>query len=174
MSDLPKLLDRISAPDVSAGVDAQRWLDQLTKPPGVWGRIGELARRLAEITGRCPPAVEHPVIFTLAGDHGVVAEGVSAYPQVVTAQMVENLLRGGAAVNVLARHAGARVIVADLGVAGPLPSHPALRQMRVAAGTRNSAREPAMTPDQALAAIDAGVRLVDAERDSGIDLIGTG
>ena len=120
MADLLKRLDRISAPDVSAGVDAQRWLDQLTKPPGSLGRLEELARRLAEITGRCPPAVEHPVIFTLAGDHGVVEEGVSAYPQVVTAQMVENFIRGGAAVNVLARHAGARVVVADFGVAAPL------------------------------------------------------
>src|SRR5439155_8692794 len=109
-----------------AGLDALQRLDQLTKPPGSLGRLEELARRLSEITGTCPPRVEHPVIFTLAGDHAIAAEGVSAYTQVVTAQMVENFLRGGAAVNVLARHAGARVIVADLGVAAALGAHPAL------------------------------------------------
>ena len=102
----------------------RRRLDQLTKPPGSLGRLEELAVRLASITGICPPPLRDPVIFTLAGDHGVVAQGVSAYPQIVTAQMVENFLRGGAAVNVLARHAGARVVVADLGVAAPLPRHP--------------------------------------------------
>src|SRR5881296_3218051 len=137
MADLLKHLDRISAPDVSAGVDAQRWLDQLTKPPGSLGRLEELARRLAEISGRFPPTIDRPVIFTLAADHGVVAEGVSAYPQVVTAQMVENFLRGGAAVNVLARHAGAAVVVADLGVAGLLPAHPALVSAPMGPGTRN-------------------------------------
>src|SRR5437899_2398282 len=145
MADLLKRLDRISAPDVSAGVDAQRWLDQLTKPPGSLGRLEELARRLAEITGRCPPAVEHPVIFTLAGDHGVVEEGVSAYPQVVTAQMVENFIRGGAAVNVLARQAGARVVVADFGVAGPLGRSPALVACPIGPGTANIPGGPAST-----------------------------
>src|ERR671936_1892535 len=134
MSVLPKLLEQISAPDGSAGLEAQRWLDQLTKPPGSLGRLEEVARRLAEITGRCPPEIAHPVIFTLAGDHGVVEEGVSAYPPVVTAQMVENFLRGGAAVNVLARHAEARVVVADLGVAGPLAPHPELIVRKIAAG----------------------------------------
>jgi nicotinate-nucleotide--dimethylbenzimidazole phosphoribosyltransferase len=99
-------------------------LDQLTKPPGSLGRLEELAWRLAEITGCCPPRLLRPVIFTLAGDHGVVAEGVSAYPQIVTAQMVENFQRGGAAVNVLARWAGAEIVVADIGVAGPLAPAP--------------------------------------------------
>src|SRR5262249_3394376 len=138
------------------------------------GRLEELACRLAEITGTVPPVVAHPVIFTLAGDHGVVEEGVSAYPQVVTAQMVENFLRGGAAVNVLARHAGARVIVADLGIAGPLPAHPSLRAMKIAAGTRNMTRGPAMTRSEVVAAVEAGIALVDAERPRGVDLIGTG
>ena len=174
MADLLKHLDRISAPDVSAGVDAQRWLDQLTKPPGSLGRLEELARRLAEITGRCPPAVEHPVIFTLAGDHGVVEEGVSAYPQVVTAQMVENFIRGGAAVNVLARHAGARVVVADFGVAAPLAEDVSLKAMKIAPGTRNMTRGPAMTRVQAQAAVEAGIELVEAERARALDLIGMG
>jgi NaMN:DMB phosphoribosyltransferase len=109
VSNLSKLLDRISAPAGTAGAEAQQALDRLTKPPGSLGRLEGLARRLAEISGHFPPRAERAVIFTLAADHGVVVEGVSAYPQIVTAQMVENLLRGGAAVNVLARHAGARV-----------------------------------------------------------------
>src|SRR6266545_1182093 len=135
MSALQKLLDGIVAPRPAAGIEAQRWLDQLTKPPGSLGRLEELARRLAEISGTCPPSVRHPVIFTLAGDHGVVEAGVSAYPQIVTAQMVENFLRGGAAVNVLARHVGARVVVADLGVASPLPDHALLKKHRIGPGT---------------------------------------
>src|SRR5215831_5025473 len=129
----PRLLERIAPPDGAAARDVQARLDGLTKPPGSLGRLEELVRRLAEISGACPPAVAHPAIFTLAGDHGVAAAGVSAYPQIVTAQMVENFLRGGAAVNVLARHAGARVIVADLGVAASLPIHPDLRAMKIAA-----------------------------------------
>jgi len=174
MSTLPKLLDLIRVPDGSVGRDAQRWLDRLTKPPGSLGRLEELACRLAEITGKCPPEIAHPVIFTLAGDHGVVDEGVSAYPQIVTAQMVENFLRGGAAVNVLARHAGARVIVADLGVAGQLAAHPDLRARKIAPGTKNMSRGPAMSRAQVEAALQAGIALVESERALGLDLIGTG
>ncbi len=174
MTELSKLLERIAAPDGAAGLEAQRCLDQLTKPPGSLGRLEELARRLAEITGTCPPVISHPVIFTLAGDHGVVEEGVSAYPQVVTAQMVENFLRGGAAVNVLARHAGARVVVADLGVAAPLVEHVSLKAMKIAPGTRNMSRGPAMTRAEARAAIEAGIELVESEQRRGLDLIGTG
>ena len=174
MDEFQKLLDRIVAPDASAGVLAQRRLDELTKPAGSLGRLEELARRLAEITGLCPPVVAHPVIFTLAADHGVVAEGVSAYPQIVTTQMVENFLRGGAAINVLARHAGARVVVADLGIAVPPAAHPSLRAFRIGPGTRNMCHEPAMTRAQARAAVEAGVALVESERPHGLDLIGTG
>jgi nicotinate-nucleotide--dimethylbenzimidazole phosphoribosyltransferase len=172
---LTKLLERIGPPPrAAAGRAARERLDQLTKPPGSLGRLEELAWRLAEITGRCPPRLERPVIFTLAGDHGVVAEGVSAYPQIVTAQMVENFLRGGAAVNVLARWAGAEVVVADIGVAGPLAGHPALRSIRIASGTGNMTRGPAMTRDEMLAAVEAGIALVEAERAMGLDLAGTG
>jgi nicotinate-nucleotide--dimethylbenzimidazole phosphoribosyltransferase len=141
---------------------------------GSLGRLEELARRVVEITGKEPPAVERPVIFTFAGDHGVVVEGVSAYPQVVTSQMVENFLRGGAGVNVLARHAGARVVVADLGVAAPLPSHPALAVKKVAPGTQNLARGPAMTHEQAIQSVEAGIELAEVEVSAGCDLIGLG
>ncbi|OGK78414.1 MAG: nicotinate-nucleotide--dimethylbenzimidazole phosphoribosyltransferase [Candidatus Rokubacteria bacterium GWC2_70_16] len=174
MSDLRRLLDRIVPPDPAVGLLAQQRLDQLTKPPGSLGRLEELARLICLITGRCPARIEAPVIFTLAGDHGVVAEGVSAYPQVVTSQMVENFLRGGAAVNVLARHAGARVVVADFGVAAPLEAHAGLAARKIAAGTRNITKGPAMTREQAVAAVEAGAALVEAEAARGADLVGTG
>ena len=174
MAALTKLLSIVTLPDPGAEIEARRRLDQLTKPPGSLGRLEELVVRLAAISGVCPPALRDPVIFTLAGDHGVVAQGVSAYPQIVTAQMVENFLRGGAAVNVLARYAGARVVVADLGVAAPLPRHPDLRDCKIAPGTADMTRGPAMTREQAVRAVEAGIALVEAERARGADLIGTG
>lgn len=174
MTGLQKLLSRIAPPDPGLRARARARLDQLTKPLGSLGRLEELACRLVEITGADPPVVRRPVIFTLAADHGVVAEGVSAYPQVVTAQMLENFLRGGAAINVLARYAGADVVVADFGVATPVPSRPGLVVKRVGSGTKNMARGPAMTREEALAAVEAGIALVEAERCQGVDLIGTG
>jgi len=174
MTALTKLLSIVALPDPGAEVEVRRRLDQLAKPPGSLGRLEELAVRLAAISGVCPAPLRDPVIFTLAGDHGVVAQGVSAYPQIVTAQMVENFLRGGAAVNALARHAGARVVVADLGVAAPLPRHPDLRDRKIAPGTADMTRGPAMTRDQAVRAVEAGIGLVEAERARGADLIGTG
>ncbi len=170
---LSRLLDAIGGPDEAAARQAQRHLDQLTKPPGSLGRLEELAVRLVALTGR-PPRATAPVIFTLAADHGVAAEGVSAYPQSVTAQMVENFLAGGAAVNVLARQAGARVVVADFGVAAPLGERPGLVSRRVAPGTQNMARGPAMTREQATAAIEAGAALALDAIDGGADLLGTG
>src|SRR5438105_12797061 len=120
---LSSLLSAIAAPPADAFAEAQRHLDSLTKPPGSLGRLEEIAARLAVLRGGMP-RVERPVVFTFAADHGVVAEGVSAYPQVVTAQMVENFTRGGAAVNVLARQAGARVVVAYFRAATPLERAP--------------------------------------------------
>ena len=174
MAALTKLLSIVTLPDPGAEIEVRRRLDQLTKPPGSLGRLEELVVRLAAISGVCPPALRDPVIFTLAGDHGVVAQGVSAYPQIVTAQMVENFLRGGAAVNVLARYAGARVVVADLGVAAPLSRHRDLRDCKIAPGTADMTRGPAMTREQAVRAVEAGIALVEAERARGADLIGTG
>src|SRR2546421_6031048 len=119
MWNLPRLLESISVPDARGAVAARRHLDSLTKPPGSLGRLEDLATQLAALRGGAP-RVAAPVVFVFAGDHGVVAEGVSAYPQSVTAQMVENFLTGGAAINVLARQAGARVVIADFGVAIPM------------------------------------------------------
>jgi nicotinate-nucleotide--dimethylbenzimidazole phosphoribosyltransferase len=170
-SALEALLARVVAPDPALALAAAARLARLTKPPGSLGRLEALATRLVLIAGHAAPRLETPVIFTLAADHGVAGEGVSAYPQAVTAQMVENFCRGGAAVNVLARHAGARVVVADLGVAADLAAHPALARHRIAPGTASLARGPAMTREQALAAIAAGAGLVD---ESDADCVGTG
>jgi nicotinate-nucleotide--dimethylbenzimidazole phosphoribosyltransferase len=153
--------------------EARRHLDDLTKPPGSLGRLEELAVHLAAIAGRAP-RVDAPVVFTFAADHGVVAEGVSAYPQVVTAQMVENFVRGGAAINVLARQAGARVVVADFGVVGPLAPAAGLVRCPIAAGTANLARGPAMTLAQATRAIEEGAALAEEAIDGGADLLATG
>lgn len=144
---------------------------RLTKPAGSLGRLEDLSIRVAGMTGRLDPPLGAAVVFTLAADHGVTAEGTSAYPREVTAQMVLNFLRGGAAINVLAREVGARVIVADLGVDADLPTHPELHAMKVRRGTGNIAREPAMTTGEAEQAIETGRRLV-AEQELDIALTG--
>src|SRR3989440_1761551 len=148
MWNLPRLLESISVPDARGAVAARRHLDTLTKPPGSLGRLEDLAAQLAVLQDGTPH-VEAPVVFVFAGDHGVVAEGVSAYPQTVTAQMVENFLAGGAAINVLARQAGARVVVADFGVAAPGLTSPGLVSRKIAQGTANLAVGAAMSREQA-------------------------
>jgi nicotinate-nucleotide--dimethylbenzimidazole phosphoribosyltransferase len=148
--------------------------DRLTKPAGSLGRLEEVAIDLAGMTGRIDPPLSHRVVFTLAADHGVAAEGVSAYPKEVTPQMVLNFLRGGAAINVLARQLGARVVVADLGVDADLPFHPELRPLKVRRGTASITQGPAMTVDEALQAISNGRRLVQDEMALGLDVALTG
>ncbi|HMF83976.1 MAG TPA: nicotinate-nucleotide--dimethylbenzimidazole phosphoribosyltransferase [Acidimicrobiia bacterium] len=131
--------------------------DRLTKPRGSLGRIEAIGVRLAAITGSCPPPVPAPAaVAVFAGDHGVLAEGVTPWPQDVTAQMVQNFLAGGAAINVLARHADARVVVVDVGVATELDAAPGLERRKVRAGTGNIAEEPAMAIDEARRAMDTG------------------
>src|SRR5689334_22517481 len=173
MTSVSKLRDAVVAPDATTGAAARRHLDSLTKPPGSLGRLEEIAERLATITGRAP-SVRRPVIFVFAADHGVVAEGVSAYPQSVTAQMVENFLRGGAAVNVLARDYGARVVVADFGVASVLGGTDTLVRCSLGAGTANMTRGPAMSRHQAETAIERGAQLAVEAIDGGADLVATG
>jgi nicotinate-nucleotide--dimethylbenzimidazole phosphoribosyltransferase len=149
-------------------------LNSLTKPEGSFGRLEDLAVHLAGITGHPLPTIRHRVIFLLAADHGVAVEGVSAYPQAVTAQMVASFLQGRAGINVLARRAAARVRIADLGVAGCLPSHPELRSLSLGPGTRNLSLGPAMLSQQAVEAIRRGMDLVSAEVPLGLDLAITG
>lgn len=144
---------------------------RLTKPAGSLGLLEELSIRLAGMTGRLDPPLRDAVVFTLAADHGVAAEGVSAYPREVTPQMVLNFLRGGAAINVLAREIGARVVVADMGVDADLPRHPGLRELKVRRGTASITRGPAMSEEEAWRAIDAGRQMV-REEDPDIALTG--
>jgi nicotinate-nucleotide--dimethylbenzimidazole phosphoribosyltransferase len=164
----------IRPPDGAAMAATRARLDALTKPPGSLGRLEELAVQLAGIGGAPPAGYRRPVVVVMAGDHGVTAEGVSAYPSEVTAQMVGNFLAGGAAINVLARQAGAEVRVVDLGVAAELPDHPLLVKRKVGYGTANLARGPAMTREQALEAIGVGIEVARAEVAAGADLLLTG
>ncbi|MDP8938028.1 MAG: nicotinate-nucleotide--dimethylbenzimidazole phosphoribosyltransferase [Actinomycetota bacterium] len=142
--------------DGRAAADAVALSDRLTKPRGALGALEVLGVRLAALAGACPPPVPEPAtVAVFAGDHGVLAEGVSPWPQEVTAQMVANLCAGGAAVNVLARHTGARVVVVDVGVASALDA-PGLVVRKVRAGTANLAHGPAMTRDEAALALGVG------------------
>jgi nicotinate-nucleotide--dimethylbenzimidazole phosphoribosyltransferase len=169
MSLLDRTIHSIPPLDRVARDAAMRRLDRLTKPPGSLGRLEELASDLAAIQGRSLPRVTRKTIFTLAADHGVAEKRVSAYPREVTGQMVLNFLRGGAAINVLSRLVGARVVVADFGVAAPLPPHPDLRTCRIAAGTRDLSEGPAMSREEAIASIERGIGLVEET-----DLVATG
>jgi nicotinate-nucleotide--dimethylbenzimidazole phosphoribosyltransferase len=171
VTPLEALVGKVALPDPRVAHAAQARLDDLTKPRGSLGRLEELARWAAVIVGHDRPRIERPVIFTLAGDHGVAAQGVSAYPQTVTAQMVANLAAGRAAVNVLARQVGARVVVADLGVAADVSGQPGVLARKVAPGTADLSVGPAMTREAAVSAILAGAALVD---DDGPDCVGTG
>lgn len=147
---------------------------RLTKPAGSLGQLEDLSIRLAGMTGRLDPPLRDAVVFTLAADHGVAAEGVSAYPREVTPQMVLNFIRGGAAINVLARALGARVVVADIGVDADLPSRPELRAVKVRRGTASITKGPAMTVAEAMQAIEVGRQLVRDEISAGLDIALTG
>jgi len=171
---IKELIDRIGPLDDTAMDAARARQDTLTKPRGSLGRLEALSVQLAGIFGDPRPRIRHKVIVTMAGDHGVVAEGVSAYPQAVTAQMMDNFLRGGAAINVLARHVGARVVIVDMGVAADVDPHPDLVVKKVARGTSNLARGPAMTRQQASRALMAGAEVVGAELAQGLDVLGVG
>jgi nicotinate-nucleotide--dimethylbenzimidazole phosphoribosyltransferase len=171
---LSNTIEMIKPLDRGAMESARARQDTLTKPQGSLGRLEELSIKLAGIQGRTIPQIRQKVIFTMAGDHGVVAEGVGNWPQDVTAQMVYNFLSGGAGVNVLARQAGVRVVVVDMGVATELEPHPQLISRRVAPGTQNMALRPAMTPEQAVTSIEAGIGVVRGELAKGLDIVGTG
>ncbi|NPV08441.1 MAG: nicotinate-nucleotide--dimethylbenzimidazole phosphoribosyltransferase [Anaerolineae bacterium] len=171
---LHHLISRIAPLDTRAQAEAQARQDRLTKPRGSLGRLEELSVQLAGIARSPCPSLQHKVIVTMAGDHGVAREGVSAYPQEVTAQMVANFLRGGAAINVLARQVGARVVVVDMGVATNLAPHPALISRRVGPGTASITGGPAMSREQAVQALLSGAEVVEAELARGLDILGTG
>ncbi|HEX7598258.1 MAG TPA: nicotinate-nucleotide--dimethylbenzimidazole phosphoribosyltransferase, partial [Polyangia bacterium] len=171
--NLPQVLAAIVEPNQVVAAETQRVLDRKTKPRGSLGRLEFLACQIAGIRGEVRPALPKKAIVVMAGDHGVTAEGVSAYPQEVTRQMVLNFAGGGAAINVLARQAGARLVVVDMGVkdAGNIPG---VLDRRVGNGTANMAAGPAMGEDQATAAIEHGVALVEELVSDGVTLLGIG
>jgi nicotinate-nucleotide--dimethylbenzimidazole phosphoribosyltransferase len=159
----------------------RRWIEsasrhqlELTKPPGSLGRLEEIANRCAAMRESFAFTANHPRIVLFAADHGVCAEGVSPYPQEVTAQMVLNFLRGGAAINALARSGGIELKVVDVGVATALPVSSDLISRRVAPGTRNFCKEPAMTEAEMTSALETGVELAIDSAMAGCDLLGFG
>ncbi|MBI5653663.1 MAG: nicotinate-nucleotide--dimethylbenzimidazole phosphoribosyltransferase [Chloroflexi bacterium] len=177
---IDETIAKIQPLDANAMDAARARQDQLTKPHGALGRLETLSIQLAGITAQARPRFTQPAIITMAGDHGIARQGVSAYPAEVTPQMVFNFLSGGAAINVLARHVGARVVIVDMGVASELPAHPDLVNAKIALGTRDFSREPAMTHDEAIRAVEAGIEIATREitpsthAQDGADILGTG
>lgn len=174
MTSLEKTLKEICPID-------PRWIEtarlhqlKLTKPPGSLGRLEEIANRFAAIRQTLAITANRPRIVLFAADHGVCAEGVSAYPQEVTTQMVLNFLVGGAAINAFTRAGGIELKVVDIGVAGPLPASDDLIARRVAPGTRNFCHEPAMTHEELMSALNAGIDLAVESAIAGCDLLGFG
>jgi nicotinate-nucleotide--dimethylbenzimidazole phosphoribosyltransferase len=158
-------------PNAPLRTQLQNLLDQKTKPPGSLGTLEALALKLGLIQRTTQPTATPAQVLLFAGDHGVHAQGVSPYPQAVTAQMVANILSGGAASSVLAQQHGLALMVVDVGVATALPPHPQLVQAKVRAGTRDLSVEPAMTHDELHAAMHAGRAAVQAS-DAAVLLIG--
>jgi nicotinate-nucleotide--dimethylbenzimidazole phosphoribosyltransferase len=172
---LEEIIKQIQPLDKAAMQAARERQDKLTKPQGSLGRLEELSIQLAGMTANPFPSVERKSVIVMAADHGVTREGVSAYPAEVTPQMVLNFLRGGAAINVLARQADARVVVVDMGVAVEIndPSGQ-LIQRRIGAGTANLAQGPAMTREQAEESIQSGIKVALGEISKGADILATG
>ena len=176
MSVLQDTLSAIVPQDAAVREQAHRRMEALTMPYWALGRLLDLAEDLAGITRSMRPPVTGKAIFVMTGDHGVVAEGVSKYPQEVTPQMVANFVAGGAGINALARQAGAAVRVVDMGIAadlGELASSGKILSRRIGPGTQNMAQGPAMSRDQAVAAVEAGIDIA-RQAASAVDVFGTG
>ncbi len=168
-------LGRIRPVDASLEAVARARLDDLTKPKGSLGRLEDLAAQMFMVQGALPLAADPARVYTIAGDHGVVAEGVSLFPQEVTRQMVLNFVRGGAGINVLCRAAGVDIRVVDAGcLGGAFPAHETLIQRKVGPGTANMAQGPAMDIEQCAAALHMGMDLADEAAAQGVRTLGTG
>jgi len=178
MKLLNETIKRIEKIDYSLGEKTQKRLDNLTKPQGSLGRLEELAKQLVEITRKEEVPLKNKVIFTMAGDHGVVEEGVSAFPKEVTPQMVYNFLRGGAAISVLAKHGDIKVIVVDMGIASEIDNSKFnsqnFKNKKVNFGTKNITKGPAMSKDEAIKSIESGIEVFEEIYKKGIDIVGTG
>lgn len=178
MNKINKTVKSITQLDNKLMDFTQDRLNNLTKPLGSLGRLEELAKLIVGITGKENPQLKNKVIFTLVGDHGISQERVSAFPKEVTAQMVYNFIRGGAGINVLARHIKAKVIVVDMGVAERIKVAKSkvknFKDKKIYFGTKDFTKGPAMTRNEAIKAIETGIELINKEAVRGIDIIGTG
>jgi nicotinate-nucleotide--dimethylbenzimidazole phosphoribosyltransferase len=172
MTEFDAAFAPVIAPDAEAAAAARARQGRLTKPPGALGRLEELSIWAASCQGVCPPrALTRPRVVVFAADHGVTAQGVSAFPSAVTGQMVANFEAGGAAINVLAEVAGATVRVADIAVDCAEPLSPAIGAHKVRRGSGNIAIEDALSAEEVVAAVNAGRRIADEEVDAGADLL---
>jgi nicotinate-nucleotide--dimethylbenzimidazole phosphoribosyltransferase len=174
MKKILEYISTIKEVDRSLDAEVQKRLDNLTKPPGSLGRLEETVKEFARMTGKTSPSISKKRIFIMAGDHAIAQEGVSAFPAEVTPQMVLNFLSGGAAINVLARHAGCETKVVDMGVNFDFGSPEGLTDMKVKKGAANFMLEPAMTGEELVAALDRGIKLAEEAVADGVDIIGTG
>ncbi|MDP6822739.1 MAG: nicotinate-nucleotide--dimethylbenzimidazole phosphoribosyltransferase [Dehalococcoidia bacterium] len=173
-SELRELIEGIDPPDPAVVKRAGIRQARLTKPPGSLGRLEEISVRLAGIFGSTRPVVKGRSLVIAAGDHGVVAQGVTAYPQEITGQMVLNFLAGGAAVTAMTRSLGVDVTVVDAGVKSGLPEHPGLISLRIGAGTADISMGPAMSREQAERCVLEGARIGANVAGSGSGLVATG
>jgi nicotinate-nucleotide--dimethylbenzimidazole phosphoribosyltransferase len=177
---LSQAIERIRPADSDAMARAEARQQNLTKPPGSLGRLEEVSIRLAGIYGTERPAIGGKAVIVAAGDHGVVAQGVTGYPQEVTAQMVLNFLAGGAAISVMSRHLGIRQVVVDAGVAAEIPDFTGMageaefRSLKIGPGTADISQGPAMSREQAVRCLEEGVGLAVEVIESGVDLLATG
>jgi nicotinate-nucleotide--dimethylbenzimidazole phosphoribosyltransferase len=171
---LSKTIANIRPLDAKSMAAAKARQDTLTKPTGSLGRLEELSIRIAGMQGKPLPQIKQKAVIVMAADHGVAARGTSAYPQEVTAEMVLNFLHGGAGINVISRQVGAGVIIVDMGVAKKLESNPGLISRRIAAGTQDMSKGPAMTVAQATRSLEAGIEIVSTEIKKGLDIVATG
>jgi nicotinate-nucleotide--dimethylbenzimidazole phosphoribosyltransferase len=175
MDLLKKTINQILPIKNEFKIKTQERLDALTKPLGSLGMLEEVAKDVLAITENEEYQIKKKVIFVLAGDHGVVKESVTGYPQEVTPQMVYNFVRGGAAINVLARHVNAKVVVVDMGVAADLDETSGkIINKKINYGTKNFAEDLAMTKDEAIRSIEAGIEVFEQEAKNGIDIVGCG
>jgi nicotinate-nucleotide--dimethylbenzimidazole phosphoribosyltransferase len=174
MRPIEDYLSRISGADSEAICEAKRLQEALTKPPGSLGKLEDLSIRLAGIYGVPRPSIGRKTVFTMAADHGVTVEGVSAYPKEVTRQMVLNFVSGGAAINVLSRHVGADVNVVDMGVATSEEWPEGILNRKVGPGTRNMSQGPAMTVDEARLCLEIGAELAIQAIEAGSNALAIG
>lgn len=171
---IQETIKRIQPLDRVSMEQARARQDNLTKPTGSLGRLEEISIQLAGIQRKPLPQIKNKAVIVMAGDHGVAARGTSAYPQEVTAQMVQNFLNGGAAINVISRHIGARVIIVDMGIKGDLSRNSGLLVQKIAPGTCDMCAGPAMTTGQAEQAIETGINIIAKQIKNGLDIVATG